>query len=185
MKLPAPRRKKTARTRKKSAARAIPRGFHTVTPSLAVVGGVRALQFYKDAFGARELMRQTTPDGKLIHGRIRIGDSIVLLSDVFEGSDRAAPSTVETTTVTLHIYSTDVETLWNRAVAAGAKVTRPLEDQYWGERYGHLLDPFGHHWSLSMPIRMSKATQAAKQKEALAAFSRGEHPAKVPPETDI
>ena len=163
----------------------IPRGFHTVTPSLAVDGGVAALEFYKNAFGAKELMRQTTPDGKLIHGRIRIGDSIVLLSDVFQGSDRTAPSMVETTTVTLHVYTTDVETLWNRAVAAGAKVTMPLENQYWGERYGHLVDPFGHHWSLSMPIRMSKAVKEAKRTEALAAFSRGEHPSKVPPDTDI
>jgi PhnB protein len=163
----------------------MPRGFHTVTPSLAVVGGVAALEFYKTAFGARELERQTTPDGKLVHGSIRIGDSIVLLSDVFRGSDKAAPSTVDTTTVTLHIYSDDVETLWNRAVAAGAKVTMPLDDQFWGERYGHLLDPFGHHWSLSMRIRMSAAVKAQKRREAMAAFSKGEHPSTVPSSFDI
>jgi PhnB protein len=156
-----------------------------VTPSLALVGGVQALDFYKKAFGAQELAREVTPSGKLVHGRIRIGDSMVLLSDVFRGSDRSAPSTVETTTVTLHIYTTDVETLWNRAVDAGAKVTLPLDDTYWGERYGHLVDPFGHHWSLSMPIRMSRAAREAKRKESMAAFDKGEHPAKVPSFSDI
>jgi PhnB protein len=183
--MPPKTRKRTVRRTAKSPGLSIPPGFHTVTPSLAVVGGVAALEFYKNAFGAKELMRNTTPDGKLIHGRIRIGDSIVLLSDVFEGSDRAAPSTVETTTVTLHLYSTDVETLWNRAVAAGATVSMPLADQYWGERYGHLVDPFGHHWSLSMRVRMPKATRDAKRREALQAFSQGDHPSRVSPDTDI
>jgi PhnB protein len=178
------RARKVTRARK-PASLPIPRGFHTITPSLAVVGGTAALEFYKKAFGATELERQTTPDGKLIHGRVKIGDSMVLVADVFPGSDKAAPSTVETTTVTLHIYSNDVESLWDRAVAAGARITMPLDDQYWGERYGHLLDPFGHHWSLSMPIRMSAPVRERKRREAMAAFSRGEHPSKVPSSFDI
>ena len=178
------KRARTARPRP-STPLPLPKGFHTVTPALAVVGGVAALEFYRNAFGARELERQTTPDGRLIHGRIQIGDSMVIVSEVFAGSDKAAPSTVETTTVTLHIYSKEVEALWNRAVAAGAKVTMPLDDQYWGERYGHLLDPFGHHWSLSMPIRMSAAERERKRREAMSAFARGEHPSKVPASFDI
>jgi PhnB protein len=169
----------------KSAGLPIPRGFHTITPSLAVAGGVAALEFYKKAFGARELERRTTPNGRLVHGLVKIGDSMLFVSEVFAGSDKAAPSTVETTTVTLHLYSKDVETLWNRAVASGAKVTMPLDDQYWGERYGHLLDPFGHHWSLSMRIRMSAADREKKRREAMAAFSRGEEPSKVPASFDI
>ncbi len=183
--MPRSSRARRAKRPPRSRSLPIPRGFHVVTPSLTVEGGVAALEFYKNAFGAKELARQTTPDGKLIHGRIRIGDSIVMLSDVFPGSDLAAPSTVGTTTVTLHLYSTDVETLWNRAVAAGAKVTMPLDDQFWGERYGHLLDPFGHHWSLSMRIPMSKATKEAKRKEAMQALSQGESPAKSPSYSDI
>lgn len=167
------------------SAPAIPTGFHTVTPYLAVVGGVAALEFYQKAFGAKELQRQVTPDGKLVHGRIRIGDSIVMLSDVFPGSDRVAPSNLGTSTVALHIYTRDVEKLWNRAVDAGAKVTMPLEDQYWGERYGHLVDPFGHHWSLSQPVRMSPAVRDAKRQEAMAAFAKGEHPRSEPAGTDI
>lgn len=164
---------------------AAPREFHTITPSLAVVGGIAAIEFYKKAFDAKELLREVTPTGKLVHGRLRIGNSIILVSDVFRGSDRSAPSTVGTSTVTLHLHSNDVETLWNRAVDAGAKVTIPLADRYWGERYGHLVDPFGHHWSLSMPVRMSKALREAKQKEAMRAFSKGEHPDQVPAFTDI
>jgi len=155
-----------------------------VIPYLAVQGGVAALDFYQKAFGAKLLQRTITPDGKLIHGRLRFGKSIVMVSDVFPGSGVAAPSTVGTTTVTLHLYVDDVDRVWDRAIAAGAKVTMPLDKQYWGERYGHLLDPFGHHWSLSMRVRMSKAEKDAKRAEAEAAFSRGEHPRLEPPYGD-
>ncbi len=162
----------------------IPPGYPTVVPYLPVQGGVAALEFYQKAFGAKELSRQVTPDGKLIHGRLRIGDSILMVSDVFPGADVASPSSVGTTTVALHLYSKDVDGLWDRAVAAGAKVTRPLENQYWGERYGHLVDPFGHHWSLSMRVKMSRSEMAARRAEAEASFARGEHPSREPPDTD-
>jgi PhnB protein len=142
------------------------------------------MEFYQKAFGAKELARETTPDGRLIHGRLRIGDSMIMLSDVFPGGDVASPSTVGTTTVTLHLYSKDVDALWDRAVAAGAKVTMPLENQFWGERYGHLLDPFGHHWSLSMRVRMSRTEMAEKRAQAMSSFDRGEHPSREPPDID-
>ena len=180
------------RTKRKPRARAgeprglpIPRGFGTVTPYLSVVDGPAAMDFYQTACGAQELQREVTPAGKLVHGRLRIGNSIVMLSDVFEGSDRAAPSTVGATTVTLHVYSTDVEKLWNRAVAAGAKITMPLDDQFWGERYGQLVDPFGHHWSLSMRIRMSAVEKATKRREAMQAFAQNEAPDRTPVDSDI
>lgn len=163
----------------------VPPGFPPVIPYLAVQGGVAALEFYQKAFGAKELVRNTTPDGKLIHGRLRIGRSIVMLSDVFPGADVASPATVGTTTVTLHLYVKDVDRVWDRAVAAGAKVTMPLENQFWGERYGHLLDPFGHHWSLSMRVPMTKAEKDAKRLAAEAAFARGDHPNREPRESDI
>ena len=151
-----------------------------VIPFLAVQGGIAALEFYKEAFGARELSRETTPDGRLLSGRLRIGQSLVMVSDVFPGDDLAAPSAVGTTTVALQLYTKDVDPAWDRAVAAGAQVVIPLENQYWGERHGHLLDPFGHHWSLAMRIRMSRAEKAKKQAEARAAFSHGEHPHQQP-----
>jgi len=176
---------KRRRTSRPAGPSPIPLGYPTIIPYLAVHGGVAALEFYKKAFGAKELARTTAPDGKLIHGRLRLGNSVIMLSDVFPGADVASPSTVGTTTVTLHLYAKDVDRVWDRAVAAGAKVTMPLENQYWGERYGHLLDPFGHHWSLSMRIRMSKAEKGAKQAEADAAFARGEHPQREVPYGDV
>lgn len=146
--------------------------------------GPAALEFYAKAFGAKVLVRQLTPNGKLVHGRLRFGTSLVMVSDVFPGADVAAPSTVGTTTVTLHLYSRNVDALWDRAVAAGAVVTRPLENQFWGERYGHLRDPFGHHWSLSMRVKMSAKEKATKQREAMAAFAAGVHPGRDPPDSD-
>lgn len=177
-------RNRKSRSKRPSAPSPIPPGYGTVTPYLTVDGGIAALEFYKKAFGARELRRRVTPDGKLIHGRVRIGDTIVLLSDVFPDSSTAAPSSIGTTTVTLHIYSKNVDALWDRAVAAGAKVAMPLENQFWGERYGRLIDPFGHHWSLAMRVRVSRTELEAKRREADAAFARGEHPNRDPPYGD-
>jgi len=152
----------------------IPAGYPTVIPYLAVEKGVAAIEFYKKAFGARELARETTADGRLINARIKIGDSILMLSDVFPGDDAIAPSMVGKTTVTLQLYVKDVDHAWDRAVAAGATVVVPLEDQYWGERHGHLLDPFGHHWSLAMRVRMTPAEMAKKKADAYASFARGQ-----------
>jgi PhnB protein len=179
-----PTAKKKQRSRRAAPLAPIPPGFGTVTPYLTVDGGLAAMEFYKKAFGARELMRRVTPNGKLIHGQLRIGDSILLISDVFSDSTTAAPSSVGTTTVTLHIYSKNVDALWDRAVAAGAKVTMVLENQFWGERYGRLVDPFGHHWSLAMRVRMSRTEMTAKLKEAEVAFARGEHPNRDSPYGD-
>jgi len=183
--MPRSKSPKRRRSSRPTGPSPVPPGYPTIIPYLAVQGGVAALEFYKKAFGAKELARTTTPDGKLIHGRLRLGDSLIMLSDVFPGADVASPSTVGTTTVTLHLYAKDVDRVWDRAVAAGAKVTMPLENQYWGERYGHLLDPFGHHWSLAMRIRMSKAEKDAKRAEAHAAFARGEHPQRELPYGDV
>lgn len=174
--MPSSKGRRSTRPRRSVNPSPVPPGFGTVTAYLSVAGGVSAIEFYKKAFGARELLRRVTPDGKLIHGRLKIGDTIVLLSDVFPDSETAAPSSIGTTTVTLHIYTKNVDALWDRAVAAGAKVTMPLESQFWGERYGHLLDPFGHRWSLSMRVKMSRGEMDSKQREAEAAFARGEHP---------
>lgn len=164
----ATRKQRTAR-RSPAPAR-IPRGFRTVTPYLTVEGGSAALDFYRRAFGARELRRELTPDGRLIHGRLRIGDSIVMLSDAFPGGHTASPASLGASTVTLHIYTEDVDRLWSHAVEAGAKVVMPLENQFWGERYGQLVDPFGHRWSLSQTIRLAKAEREALREQAMATF---------------
>ncbi len=151
----------------------IPPGFRTVTPYLSVDGAAAALAFYKKAFGAKEIAkaRQQTPDGKIVHARFTIGDSLFMMSDGFGAPTGAGP-------VTLHVYSKNVDKLWKDALAAGAKVVMQLDDMYWGERYGQFMDPFGCRWSVSMRVSMSKEEMAAKQKEAMAMFSRGEHPVK-------
>jgi PhnB protein len=174
--------KRTGRSRPRRTAepRPIPPGFGTVTAYLSVEGGLAAIEFYKRAFGAREHTRRVTPNGRLIHGQIQIGDTMVFLSDVFPDSDTASPSSIGTTTVTLHIYTDDVDALWDRAVDAGAKVAIPLENQYWGERYGKLVDPFGHHWTLSMQVKVSAEEMESKRLEAEAAFAREERPSRTP-----
>ncbi len=166
---------------KKTPSSSIPAGFSTVTPYLAIEGAAAALEFYKRAFGAKETRRQATPDGKIIHARLKLGDSIVMLSDVFPGGSITAPSTLGTSTVTLHIYSEDVDRLWSRALQAGAKVAMPLENQFWGERYGQVIDPFGHRWSMAQVVRMSKVEKKALEEQAMAMFSAGQHPASEGP----
>jgi PhnB protein len=166
-----PRSKSPGRKRTTKKLSPIPAGFRTVTPYLAVNGGLEALEFYKKAFGAKELRRQTTPEGKVVHARIKIGDSIVMLSDQF-GPAAATMGGI----VTLHIYSRDVDKLWGQATAAGAKIIFPIDDQYWGERYGQLLDPFGHRWSVSMQVKMSKEEREAKEKAAMTMFAQNQHP---------
>jgi PhnB protein len=163
------------KTKTKEKFSPVPEDFGTVTPYLVINGAAQALDFYKRAFGAEELDRQTTPDGKIMHGRLRIGDSIVLLADEFPGSGSRAPSSIGTTTITLHIYSDDVDRLWERALAAGARIAMNLDNTFWGERYGQLVDPFGHRWSISMRIKMDPKEMEEKRRAAMEMFASGEH----------
>jgi PhnB protein len=156
----------------------IPRGFRSVTPYLVINGAAKAIEFYKNAFGARKLGVATLADGKILHARVKIGDSIVMISDEFSGSETTSPPSVGSNTVTLHIYSKNVDKLWQRAVRAGAKVVMPIENQFWGERYGKLLDPFGHNWSLSMSVKMTPKEMKAKRENTMNMFARAEHPGK-------
>jgi PhnB protein len=168
-------RRSPARKKASKSLSSAPPGFRTVTPYLAVNGGAEALAFYKKALGARELSRETTPDGKVVHARMKIGDSIVMLSDQF-GAPAVSGAAPMDTSVTLHVYSRDVDKLWQQATAAGAKVVMPIDNQFWGERYGQVVDPFGHRWSLSMRVKMSKEERDAKQKAAMAMFAQNQHP---------
>ncbi len=176
-----PKKSKKSKKAKKSKPKKakmdpIPKGFGTVTPYLSLDRAAEALEWYKKAFGAKELDRETVPGGKIMHARIRIGDSIIMLSDVFPGADTQAPSVLGNTTTTMHVYTKNVDKLWQQAVDAGAKVSMPLDNQFWGERYGKLKDPFGHNWSLSQRIPMTKAEMKEKQEQAMAMFSQGQHP---------
>ena len=127
----------------------ISKGFHTVTPYLTVTEGARAIDFYKRAFGAEELLRKDGPDGKVAHAEIKIGDSIIMLSDEMAQGCCRSPQSLGGTAVNIFLYVKDVDQVFDRAVAAGAKITMPLSDMFWGERYGQVTDPFGHSWSLA------------------------------------
>jgi uncharacterized glyoxalase superfamily protein PhnB len=165
--------------KKKAKVNPIPPGRRTITPHLVIKGASQALEFYKKAFGAKEIEKSPLPDGKLMHASIKIGDSVVMMADEFPGSSMKAPDSAGTTTVTIHIYSKNVDQLWQRAVDAGAKVAMPLDNQFWGERFGQLQDPFGHQWSMSQRVKMSPKEMKEKERQAMAMFSQGEHPGRI------
>ena len=130
----------------------VPEDFHTITPQLAVKGVADAIAWYAKALGAHELLRNTAPDGQsIMHAELLLGDSRFFVVDEFPES-MVSPTSLGGTPVTLHLYVRDVDALFNRAVEAGATVLMPVADQFWGDRYGILLDPFGHRWSMASRI---------------------------------
>ena len=137
---------------------AIPSDMHSVTPHLVCDGAADAIEFYKRAFNAVEVARMQTPDGKIMHAMVRIGDSNVMLVDEFPDYGSVGPKKLNGSPVTLHVYVPNVDQVFAQAVAAGATVKMPVEDQFWGDRYGQVQDPFGHRWSIGAPV---KADQAA------------------------
>jgi PhnB protein len=159
--------KKAAAPAKKTA-KPIPDGFHAITPYLTLKDTSAAIEFYKKAFGAVELFRMAAPDGKVGHAEIKIGDSIVMMSDEFEGMT-AAPSGIPP--VMMHLYVTDSDSVFNQAVAAGAKVLRPIADQFYGDRNGTVEDPFGHRWGISTHKKDMSMEEIQKAHEAMAAHA--------------
>ena len=127
----------------------IPEGYRTITPYLTVHDAAKAIDFYKEAFGAEERSRMTLPDGKCVaHAELKIGDSILMLSDEMPGQS-CEPAAVGEACVGFYLYVKDVDDVFERAVAAGAKVKEPLKDEFWGDRVGQIIDPAGHIWSLA------------------------------------
>ncbi len=128
----------------------IPDGYHSVTPALTVRGAEQAIEFYKTAFGAEELVRFPGPDGKTImHAEIKIGDSIIFVGEEYPNMGARAPQSLGGTTGSLYVYVEDADATFHQAVAAGAQVRVPLMDMFWGDRYGRVIDPFGHEWALA------------------------------------
>lgn len=132
----------------------IPDGYHTITPFLSVKGASAAIDFYKNAFGAVEMECHKMDDDRVMHAVLKIGDSLIMLADEFpEGPCRiSSPKNLKGTTTLLHIYVTNADAAFDRAVAAGATVKMPIADTFWGDRYGQLEDPFGHLWSIATHI---------------------------------
>ena len=132
---------------------AIPKGYHTVTPSIFVAGAARAIDFYKKALGAEEKSRFPSPDGTIMHAEIKIGDSIIMLADEMPEQGGKSPKSYGGTPVSFFIYQENVDAAWKRAVDAGGRPVMPLADQFWGDRAGCLEDPFGHKWWLAQHIK--------------------------------
>jgi uncharacterized glyoxalase superfamily protein PhnB len=148
-----------------SAGTSLPR-LHTVTPHLICAGAAQAIEFYKKAFGAEEIVRLRGPDGKLIHASVQIGDSVVMLVDEIPAMGCVGPIGLKGTPVTLHLQVEDADALQKRAVDAGATLLMPVQEMFWGDRYGAVEDPFGHRWSMAHHVR--EVSHAEMQQAALA-----------------
>jgi PhnB protein len=133
--------------------KAIPEGMHTITPHIVVRDAARAAEWYEEALGAQERSRIPVPGGKFIEIELRFGDSTVMIADEFPEMGVLSPESVGSTYGALHIATEDVDTLWKRAVDAGAKVYQPLQEEFWGDRQGQIIDPFGHRWGVSQHVR--------------------------------
>jgi len=133
------------------AVKAIPQGFHTVTPGLTCRNAAQAIELYKKAFGATERGRMASPDGKIMHAELQIGDSMVFLADEKPGMS-AAPAKGAPPSQSLYVYVEDVDSVYKQAVAAGCEEGMPITDMFWGDRFGKVIDPFGHHWNLATHI---------------------------------
>ena len=146
----------------------IPQGMHSVTPHLICAGAAKAIEFYKAAFGATETARLPGPDGRLMHAAVKIGDSQVMLVDEMPEWGALGPKSLKGSPVTIHLYVDDVDKFVDRAVKAGAKLTMPVADQFWGDRYGKLEDPFGHSWSIATHVREVSMEEAQKAMQQMA-----------------
>ena len=150
----------------------IPEGYHTATPYLAVDDAAEALEYYKKAFGAKERGRMEAPDGKIGHAEIQIGDSLVMLSDPFPQASTRTPKELGGTTASVFLYVENVDAFVQRAVDAGATVSMEVADQFWGDRFGTITDPFGHSWSVATHIEdVPPEEMAERAKTAMAAMS--------------
>jgi PhnB protein len=155
------------------ATKYIPEGMHTVTPHLVCGGAADAIEFYKKAFNAVETSRMLGPNGKIMHASIRIGDSTIMLVDESPEFGMLGPKALKGTPVIVHLYVEDADAFAARAAAAGAKITMPVADMFWGDRYGHLEDPFGHRWSVATHVKDVTQDEMRKAMQAMSAANRG------------
>jgi uncharacterized glyoxalase superfamily protein PhnB len=151
----------------KPITKPIPDGMHTVTPHLVCAGASDAIEFYKKAFDATETARLPAPDGKLMHASIRIGDSTVMLVDEAPQHGMTGPKALKGSPVIIHLYVDDADAVVARAAAAGARITMPVSEMFWGDRYGQLEDPFGHRWSVATQVRDATPAQMREAIEGM------------------
>jgi PhnB protein len=151
--------------------RAIPEGYHSISPSLTCSDAARAIEFYKDVFGAVEIMRMPSPDGKISHAELKIGDSIVFLNDEMGPGAASAPGTPR---MSLFLYVENADKVFTRAVAAGAQIDMALENQFWGDRFGKVTDPFGHQWGIATHVEDVAPEEIGKRAAAFFAKAAGQ-----------
>jgi PhnB protein len=156
------------------AVKAIPEGYHALTPYIDIENAAEAIEFYKRAFGAKEKVRMEAPGGKVGHAELEIGDSVLMLADPFPQSSIKTPKELGATTVTLVMYVEDVDAVVQQAVDAGATVTTPVEDKFWGDRFGSVTDPYGHSWSIGTHVEdVSPQEMEERGRAAMAAAMSG------------
>ncbi len=154
------------------AVKPIPEGYHTVTPYLTVDDAAKAIEYYKKVFGAKERVRMDAPGGKIGHAELEIGDSLVMLSDPFPQGSTKPPHELGGTSVSVFMYVEDVDAVVKQAVDAGATVTMEIADQFWGDRFGSVQDPFGHLWSIATHVEdVPPEEMAGRAEAAMAAMS--------------
>ena len=157
----------------KPATSPIPAGYHALTLHLAVKGAAAYIDFLKNAFSAEEISRSPGPGGKIMHAQMKIGDSMLMFADDFSAEFGLPPLAEGRLPLVIHLYVPDADAAWNRAVAAGCTVTMPIADQFWGDRYGHVRDPFGMEWAIaSHTVDYTPEEVAANMQQAMA----GGHP---------
>ena len=153
------------------AVKPIPEGYHTITPYLAVDDAAGAIEYYKKAFGAKERARMDAPGGKIGHAELEIGDSLVMLSDPFPQASTKPPNEIGGATSSVFMYVEDVDAVVKQAVDAGATIVMEPEDQFWGDRFGTIKDPFGHIWGIATHVAdLSPEEIAERGREAMAAM---------------
>jgi PhnB protein len=155
------------------AVKPIPEAYHTVTPYLIIEGAAAAIEFYKQAFGAKELFRFPAPEGKIGHAEIKIGDSPIMLADAYPDMGYNGPKSLGGSPVSLMIYVENVDTVFNQAVEAGATVKEAVSDKFYGDRIGSLIDPFGHVWHVSTHKEDVSLEEMEKRAKAASAGSSG------------
>ena len=136
-----------------STVKPIPEGFHTITSAIVIKDAAKAIEFYKKAFGAEEILNLKGPNDSVVHAEIKIGDSIIMIAEEWPGHHVQSPGSVGGTTTTLHIYADNVDALHKRAVDAGAKENMAPADMFWGDRFSSVSDPYGHSWSIATHIK--------------------------------
>jgi PhnB protein len=149
------------------AVKSVPDGYHTITPYLIINGAAQAIEFYKRAFGAAETVRMPDPKGRIAHAEIKIGDSMIMLADEHHEMGHRGPRTLGGTSVSILLYVPDVDSVFDRAIKAGAKSQRPVADQFYGDRMGTLEDPFGHVWTIGTHIEDVSAEEMKRRMAAL------------------